>query len=67
VCSVYTSICRGLFKGYGITCQNRNFGGLDKILVVMLTISNPFKREAVIVIEGLKKIFICPIMVTRDS
>ncbi|GLJ39840.1 hypothetical protein SUGI_0814570 [Cryptomeria japonica] len=40
---------------------------IDKTLVGILAVSDPLKREAAVVIEGLKKMGICPIMVTGDN
>ncbi|KAH9315842.1 hypothetical protein KI387_024469, partial [Taxus chinensis] len=39
----------------------------DKTLVGILAVSDPLKREAAVVIEGLKKMGISPIMVTGDN
>ena len=45
--------------------RTRILVAFDKKPVGMLAISDPLKREAVVVIEGLKKMGIHPIMVTR--
>lgn len=40
---------------------------IDKTLAGILAVSDPLKREAAVVIEGLKKMGVHPIMVTGDN
>lgn len=39
----------------------------DGSFIGLLGIADPLKREAVVVVEGLKKMGICPVMVTGDN
>lgn len=39
----------------------------DGTFIGVLGIADPLKREAAVVVEGLKKIGVCPVMVTGDN
>lgn len=39
----------------------------DGIFIGVLGVADPLKREAAVVIDGLKKMGVCPVMVTGDN
>ena len=39
----------------------------NNVLIGVIGIADPLKREATVVIEGLKKMGVCPVMVTGDN